>query len=328
MGYKNAVDNFLSMDLAEMRPKGFLETILNRQLSNIKAVNDGSGWMAREECPVCNSDNKKYEFSKYEFQLYQCNECSTAFFDRIPLNTNDVYSSEHALKDAKIAYLYNKDYRKVRFAKERVQLLENELKSGIRGRNILDVGCGTGWFLEYAKEKGANCHGVELGKELAKFTSDNLDIPVWNCELQEIQTEKKFDIITMFDLIEHVTDPVELLESAKDLLNKGGIILIFTPQYDSVAIQTMKEKSNLVMPSEHLSYFTKDTIYYLADKIKMDVQYYVTKGIDVGDLKGYYEYIGESEKADSILKMYDLFQPTIDAAQSGNHLRAILVKDN
>lgn len=326
MGYMNTINDFVTMDLNEMRPEGFLETILTRQLTNIKAVNERHGWKKREYCPVCKSFEKEYQFNKYEFSLYQCKSCSTAYFDQIPVCTDDVYSSDHALNDAKTAYLMNKDYRKLRFANERIQLLENVLNNSIKDKYILDVGCGTGWFLEYAKDKGAICHGVELGKDLAQFTSEALKIPVWNCDLTELKTDSRFDVITMFDLIEHVVDPVQLVDSAKHLLKKDGIILIFTPQFDSVAIQTMKDKSNLIMPAEHLSYFTKKTVQFLSEKTKMEIVYFATKGIDIGDLKSFYEFQGKQNEAETMSAMYDILQPTIDASESGNHLRAILRK--
>ncbi|MGE7544931.1 class I SAM-dependent methyltransferase [Sporosarcina newyorkensis] len=326
MSYKDTLTDFKTMDLLEMRPEGFLQTILDRQLSNIEAVNAGEGWKNRDYCPVCGSVNKKFKFSKFSFDLYECLECQTGFFDKVPVCTNDVYSSSHALTDAKIAYLANKDYRKERFAKERVELLESILKEDILNKRVLDIGCGTGWFLEYAQSKGAICYGVELGKQLAEFTRELLDITVWNCELADINTEQRFSIITMFDLIEHVYEPVSLLESAKNLLEPNGIILIFTPQFDSVAIHEMKDKSNLIMPSEHLSYFTKNSIEFIASKVDMKLEYYCTKGIDIGDLKSFYEFQQQNEMAEAMVSLYDIIQPTIDASDSGNHLRAVLRK--
>lgn len=209
-----------------MRPEGFLKMILERQKTNIQSVNQKQGWEVREHCPVCQSSEKTFQFKKYEFDLYQCNYWGTAYFDQIPVEPDDVYSSESATEDAKISYLGNKDYRKIQFAQERV----------------------------------ADCYGVELGSGFAKLTSEHLNIPVWNCDLTELEVEEKFDVITMFDLIEHVKSPVALIKSAKNHLKENGIILVFTPQYDSVAIQEMKEYSNLVMPAEHLSYFTKGTV--------------------------------------------------------------------
>lgn len=326
MGYLNSKESYITMNLSEMRAEGFLKTILERQKNNINSVNENNGWKERKNCPVCNSIKNTYQFEKYGFSLVQCDKCSTAFFDQIPVNTNDIYSAPHAIGDAQQAYLTNKDYRKIRFAAERIQLIEQHLSKQLKETSILDVGCGTGWFLETAKEHGATCFGLELGKDLAEFTSKRLDIKVWNCDLQEIHTDIRFDVITMFDLIEHVESPLLLINSAKKLLKENGIIVIFTPQFDSVAIQTMKDKSNLIMPAEHLSYFTEKTVEKLAELSEMQIVYYTTKGIDLGDLKSFYEYNNQVQLAESCANLYDIIQPVIDSSKSGNHLRAILKK--
>lgn len=327
MSYEQSKKEFLSIDLSEMRPSGFLQTILNRQENNSKTVTSKHGWEIRGNCPLCKSLNREYQFEKFDIDLFQCIDCGTAYFDKIPQNPDDIYSAPHALGDAKKGYLENKDYRKIRFAEERIDLIKSNLTEGdTKGLNILDVGCGTGWFLEVAKEKGFNSFGLELGRELAKFTSERLDIPVWNCELKDLKTETKFDVITMFDLIEHVKDPAELILAAKQHLSNNGIIVIFTPHFDSLAIKVMKAESNLIMPAEHLSYFTEGSIKSLSALSGMELIYFKTKGIDVGDLKSYYEFKGELELKKACENLYDIIQPVIDASESGNHLRAILRK--
>lgn len=97
----------------------------------------------------------------------------------------------------------------------------------------------------------------------------------------------------MFDLIEHIEQPLKLIEKAKELLKEDGFILIFTPQLDSVAISEMKEYSNLIMPAKHLVYFTYETLKKITDLTDMEMIYYKTKGIDMGDLRGFADYVGD-----------------------------------
>lgn len=128
----------------------------------------------------------------------------------------------------------------------------------------------------------------------------------------------------MFDLIEHIEQPLKLIEKAKELLKEDGFILIFTPQLDSVAISEMKEYSNLIMPAKHLVYFTYETLKKITDLTDMEMIYYKTKGIDMGDLRGFADYVGDESKSKFYTESYDLFQLVIDEANSDNHLRAIL----
>lgn len=327
MSYLKAKEDFYSINLAKMRQKGFLKTILDRQKNNKEAVDKNHGWKERNCCPLCGSSNRSFQFEKFGMSLYQCLDCEIGYFDSVPINTNDVYSADHALNDAQTAYLNNKNYRMERFAKERLDLIKNNIGMETNNVNILDVGCGTGWFLEAAKERGYSVFGLELGEELSRFTAERLDIIVYNLELEQLEVDTGFDVITMFDLIEHVKNPLQQIQAAKNLLNEGGIILIFTPNFDSVAIQTMKEKSNLIMPAEHLTYFTKKSIDKLAELADMNLTYFVTKGIDIGDLKGYFDYTGNLNLEEACMELYDVIQPVIDHSNSGNHLRCILKRN-
>lgn len=174
------------------------------------------------------------------------------------------------------------------------------------------------------QKKHTKCFGLELGKDLARFTANRLGIQVWDCDLLNLDTNEKFDVITMFDLIEHIENPLALIKKAKELLVPDGFILIFTPQLDSVAISEMREYSNLIMPAEHLVYFTYETMRKITDLTDMELIYYETKGIDMGDLKGFADYLGDEDKAAFYKSNYNLIQPVIDMDNSGNHLRTIL----
>ena len=128
----------------------------------------------------------------------------------------------------------------------------------------------------------------------------------------------------MFDLIEHLENPVQYLLRLKKHLNSGGKILIFTPNFDSFAISYAKENSNLITPFEHLIYFNKKSIERLANKIGMKVDWYETRGLDMGDLSAYFEWIGEKKMAKMCKDSADIIQPMLDNIGFSNHMRFML----
>ena len=323
MGAENAFSRFTNIDLAEMRKPGFLSKMTDKAKGWVDKVNNGHGWQDVLQCPVCNFFDRTFEFSKFDVDIMRCANCGLRYTNKIPNDISDIYSEY--LNVSLDYYASNADYRKDRFAKERVELINNYTGSDCKKR-ILDIGCGTGWFLDYAQGEGYDVFGQEFSAPLAAWTTKNLGIPVYNCAVEEINEKNKFDVITMFDLIEHVVDPVLLIKNCKRLLNTDGIILIFTPNFDSLAISIQKELSNLIIPGEHLTYFTKSSVEHLAKVTDMDLGYYVTCGIDMGDLKSFYELQGDFQIADACSYFYDKIQPFIDASQSGNHMRFILQK--
>src|SRR5262249_42287621 len=158
-------------------------------------------------------------FSRFDVEIVQCAACTLGYSTMFPADANDVYSNRDYLPAQKENYLANAEYRKQRFGKERLQIIADHLQARPASQSrLLDVGCGTGWFLELAQESGYQVFGIELGKELAGFTAKRLGIEVWNRHLDEIDVSDGFDVITMFDVIEHVVDPLKIMRAVKRLL--------------------------------------------------------------------------------------------------------------
>lgn len=321
MSFLKSLKTFQSIDLKEMRKPGFLKQILDLSVFQHQLVEKGHGWKLVNQCPICKSTEFENAIKARDVQIRHCLGCDFYYNEKMPVDTGDLYSDEHYLPVSKQSYLSIVDYRKRRFGTERLDLLEQTLGT-LQGKTLLDMGCGTGWFLYLAKERGMNVVGVELGDELREFTKAELNMPIYKT-LEEVK--ESIDVITMFDLIEHVENPVELIETCKTKLSKEGIVLAFTPQYDSLAFHVAKEHTNLIK-TEHLTYFTKPSVYKLSELTGMDCIYYVTKGIDCGDLKGLFEYQNKPHLAEAIEELADLLQPIIDQAECGNHLRFIFKK--
>ncbi len=147
-----------------------------------------------------------------------------------------------------------------------------------------------------------------------------------NLPIDKLSTSIKYDVITMFDLIEHVPDPLKLIMNCCSLLNDKGIIVIFTPNFDSLSVHITKEFSNIISPPAHLIYFNEKTVHLLSEESGLKLIYYRTCGIDLGDLKSYYEWNGEYNLASSCNELYNIIQPVIDESGAGNHMRFILGK--
>jgi 2-polyprenyl-3-methyl-5-hydroxy-6-metoxy-1,4-benzoquinol methylase len=320
MSYLKSRKSFLPIDVASMRPKNFNQSMVTAIEKYHQGVLGNSGYREQTHCLLCGSESRKFEFSTLNgTSVYQCDECTLAYVDPFPVNSADVYSTAYFDKSL-VAYDGMRPYRIERFGMERITLIQKYVKSG----KLLDVGCGVGWFLEAAKKSGFDIYGQEISKELADFTSEELGIAVFNEALDKIT--HKFDVITMFDLIEHVMDPKELIIQCRGLLNPGGIIVAFTPNYDSLGIQVLKENSSLVCPPAHLTYFTKESVEKLADLTNMSLVHLETKGMDIADIHAYYNHLGKEEAADAFNDYFDKLQPIVDQAGAANHMRFIYRK--
>lgn len=321
--YSTTLKNFRDIDVHIMRPRGFLERETEWARESYQKVVDGSGFTDVKNCPVCKGEIRSVLFSKFTIDICRCSACGHGYASQVPANVSDVYSDANYLDQSLEATNSEAEYRKKRFYDERVTLI----KQFCDGNRLLDVGCGTGLFLEVAKKQGFEVYGQELGKGMAEWTRTTFSIPVWDEPVEQIDTGVRFDAITIFDVIEHVTDPVMFVLAVKRLLADNGVIIVLTPNLDSCALSIMKEKSQIVCPPSHLQYFTMASMKEMARRTDLALEYLVTNGIDLADMKAYYDLVHEDCLARACEHLYQMLQPVVDAANSGNHFKAVFRKN-
>ena len=104
--------------------------------------------------------------------------------------------------------------------------------------SLLDVGCATGSFLSLARAKGWECRGVEVSAFAAARARERTGCEIFCGKLEDAPfASGAFDVITMWDLLEHLEDPLEGLEKARRLLKPGGVLLVNTPNENSLLRQ-------------------------------------------------------------------------------------------
>ncbi|WP_413328283.1 class I SAM-dependent methyltransferase [Synechococcus sp. MIT S9508] len=122
-------------------------------------------------------------------------------------------------------------------------------------QNILDVGCGKGEFVWAARNSGYAIKGIELSLE-AVSVARSFNLPVQQHSLfSPALDSSSWNAITMFEVIEHVENPVAMIQRATDLLAPGGVLYLTTPNYDSLDRLCLGEKWNVFHP-EHIIYFS------------------------------------------------------------------------
>ena len=323
--FSKLLDKHNEIDLSEMRYPGFHKKRAKEIELCVKNVANGKGWRDIQQCPLCNTQRRKILFTRFDINIVQCENCSLGYAQKFPIDVSDIYSHKEYLKIAKSDYLDNVEYRMHRFGRERLEIIMKHISLPHKKARILDIGCGTGWFLEAAKEAGFQVFGQEFGKDLSAFTAQRLGIKVWSVPLTEISLSEKFDVITLFDVLEHVSNPKEVIYGIKNHLSTNGIAIIFTPNLESLAFWKLKEQSSLVMPVEHLFYYTGKSLRMIFDQVGLAVIEFQTKGMDIPDLYSFYSEVMENNHIAEFLKENcSVLQAIVNEAKYANHMRFIL----
>lgn len=229
------------------------------------------------QCILCNSTDIK-ELKKYrKHYLVKCKKCSFVFSNRIP--EDDELQQHYATyqRNAEISSITIKRYE------ELLNILEKYRKTN----TILDIGCGDGHFLNVAKQKGWNVYGTEFTDEAVNVCTQK-GINCFKGRLSELEFNTTFDVITSFEVIEHIYNPVEEINIISKLLRKGGGFYLTTPNFTSLTTLILQEHRRTIEYPEHLSYYTPQTLHYLLSRQEFKKIFLKTDGIDIADLKKYF----------------------------------------
>ncbi|MFK7738960.1 MAG: class I SAM-dependent methyltransferase [Planctomycetota bacterium] len=239
----------------------------------------GGEVVAIEHCQVCKSERREVKFTDGPYTVYTCSDCGLVYVTpRLSGQALlDVYGDGYWKSDnpkergyadyAKEATLYLKTYRK------RMKLVSRHLPERAR---ILDVGCAAGYFLRVAQEHGHDVHGMELGpivkEAIASLGEDRIFHGLLADAIQARNWQDgSFDMVTIWDVIEHVPDPQELLADIRRLIKPGGCLLLETQNVASRMAERLGKRWHHYKHDEHLYHFRPETIRRLLDECGFDV---------------------------------------------------------
>lgn len=224
-----------------------------------------------KDCPICNSDQLSpflacvdHTVSRETFQIVACNSCGFKFTNPRP-EENDLgryYKSEDYVShsNTKKGFI-NSTYQYVRkyTLLKKLQLISKFYRTG----NILDIGCGTGEFLNTCKNAKWSTLGIEPDPDARKMAKDNYGLDVREeAELTNLEPQT-FDIISMWHVLEHVPRLNERVEDLKRLIKPNGTIIIAVPNCNSLDAKKYKEHWAAYDVPRHLYHFTPSDIELL-----------------------------------------------------------------
>ncbi len=199
------------------------------------------------------------------YAIVQCQKCGLVYTDPRP-SGNDIVETYQSVEDA--LYLEEREGRVLTFERH---LRPLERLTGLPDdRLLLDVGCYTGIFVEIAGRHGWDAWGVEpsqwaveqaqaRGLHVTQGTLDTAGLP-----------EAHFDVVTMWDVIEHLTDPRGALDQVYGLLKPGGLLVVHTIDLDSLFARLMGPRWPWLMEM-HLYYFSRRSLRAMLGKCGFQV---------------------------------------------------------
>ncbi len=213
-------------------------------------------------CCVCDNKNPnefKIIYNQEKFSVVECKTCSFTF---IPPYFRKQISYEN-YKDDNVAKAVRNgnNWVKIERHKIRYDLIKKYKSNG----SLFDLGSGWGHFMLTGKLLGYDVYGIEISEQPYLYSKNDLNLPVDHIDFFEMKENKTFDIITMWDVLEHIDKANDVIEKCARITSDNGIIVIQVPQIDSYFAKKHKDKWKM-MGLDHVNYFGKQTITQLLKK--------------------------------------------------------------
>lgn len=232
-------------------------------------------------CQICGEkshkrylDGKDHNVSGDLFTITECMGCGFRFTNPRPKEKHiyKYYQSKNYIShSATKKGLINKVYHIVRFYQFYKKKYFIQKSSNKKKGKILDIGCGTGDFLKYMCSSGWQVEGVETDKGAKRIAEKKLGKKIEE-KLDLVGGENKYDVVSMWHVLEHVYNVKDYLRKVNKLLKNGGVLVIGVPNCSSY--DAKKYKGNWVaydLPI-HLSHFRKKNIEELAKKTSYELR--------------------------------------------------------
>jgi 2-polyprenyl-3-methyl-5-hydroxy-6-metoxy-1,4-benzoquinol methylase len=207
-----------------------------------------------KSCPLCGSRELHLRFEKAGYCHFECCSCSSLHVLPTPsLEELEHYYNEKDRQISKICWESSREHFRPIWGKA---LRWIEESSG-RGP-LLDVGCGGGQFLAFASEGGWDAlYGLDLSQQAVDIAAQRTGADVRCSELFTADFgDIQFAGVTLWDVLEHYTNPGYIMDRIHRLLRPGGVIVISVPHLHGLSIRLLGKKAQTFMPPEHLTFFS------------------------------------------------------------------------
>jgi SAM-dependent methyltransferase len=228
--------------------------------------------IAAYPCPACaGTVDHRFRFDVNGCGIWKCQSCGlgrteAAAFDPAAYYTAGYFSGQRS--DGYADYLGAEPVLRREFARS-VEFIRRFRDRG----KLLELGCAYGFFLQ-AVQPYFEVSGIERVAEAAEHARrSGLNVLCGMADENNMQRGAPFDVIVLFDVIEHLPEPQATLALCERHLNPGGIVVIATGDFASLLARLTGRHWRLMTPPQHLWFFTRVSLRRMANSVGLSLEY-------------------------------------------------------
>lgn len=237
--------------------------------------------MAARRCNLCGAaiaPAHSVRWYRDGLAIAECPSCGLLFRRDLPTRQEVLatYADPYWKRDRRdtggqgyLDYLADEELHRLN-ARKRLTLIEHHTSPG----SLLDLGCAAGFFLDEARRRGWQVHGVELSASMSAYGRRELDLPIETAFFGDVELDlASLDCVTMWDYIEHSLDPAGDVEKAARALKPGGLLTISTGDAASLVARVSGRRWHLLVPAYHMFFFTPPALRRLLERAGLAVEH-------------------------------------------------------
>lgn len=226
-------------------------------------------------CNLCGSSERQPYCPENGLGLVECQSCGLVYVSPRPDSTElyALYGETyfHNNESGVVGYTdYIADEANIRqTSNRRLRHLQQFIQPG----KLLDVGCATGFFIDEAQKRGWQVQGLDVSSFAVGYAREHFHLDVQHGSFTELEfPQGAYDVVSLWDVIEHVPDPTAYIQRAAQLLRKDGVVVLATPDVDSFpARMAGKRWVGYKLSEEHIYYFSVKTLTKMLNDAGFDV---------------------------------------------------------
>lgn len=246
-------------------------------------------------CLVCQHNSAGLFCSKQQQTYLQCSKCGHVFVTE-PTAVDALKASyenreSHHGENEKIRW----DYSHIKHELVYKPLLDR-ISLFTRKGKLLDIGCSNGSFVHSAQKMGWQAFGMELEKKSIEIAR-SFGLTVFTKDLMtQALPAGSFQVVTMWQVLEHLADPIMILNEIRRILKPGGVLALSTPNISSIGWMLLKGQWGAIEPDVHLNLFNSKGVRKIAESCGFRMRFVESVDVKPATVKAYLK---------SILKHHD-----------------------
>ena len=224
-------------------------------------------------CALCKCASGTVQYAYEDIKIIRCERCGLwRTCPRLPLEKLNAFYEEHyyseSIQQSGQYEQWRDRHKDVWSVNAEVVLKEARRRnSGSGGAiSLLDVGSGHGFFLEQCVARGIHGRGIETSTHAVDYAREKLKLDVRPIPLDEIPADERYDVITLWGVLEHVPEPLQTMRQVFAHLNPGGMTWVMTPNTNALERYIKGAQYFNFLNKSHLTHFHRPTLRAMLQK--------------------------------------------------------------